>query len=708
MIDLTPKKVRKGSQADKTRAAFLAEVRKRFTQGVTADATNRATFIDNLKAVVGLNQWDDRIKNEREANGRPCLNFNQLPTFINQIVGDQRESRPACKVRPSDNKATVDSARVMENLIRAIEADSHAEVARDKSFDTAVKGNHGARRIITEYESDDSFNQVIKVKPIRNPLSVVWDPLSVEWDKGDAEWLIIYSDLHKDIFEEKYPDATMVNFDTIDSTMTEWYSKDKVRVAEYFKKKSGETKVIVQLKHTLLVTDTGRPVLDDAGDEVPGPRHGEIIDKKDAVNLEPGIEIAKDESGKEITRVVKSRKIVRYMVSGSDILEDEQEWPSKYWPVIPVEGRETDIEGKVYKKGLIDEAKDSMKSYNLSRNSEIETYAMAPKAPVTGTPKMFQGHEASWDMAHKKVLPRLLFNADSNFPGMKPERLPPPELSTAITQSTIQAREEMKGIIGIFNPGPWEISNEVSGRALDKRQHQSDVGSYEFIDNLSRSLELEYRIYIDLIPHVYDTQRAVKLLHLDGTVSTVNINEQVVENGERKVKNDLTVGRYDVIVTMGPNFSTQRQEAVSNMISLLQAAPQIAPFVAHLMVKNMDFADAQDLAKYLKMGLFPKQFLKPEEMQEMSKEFPNAFQPQAQQMLQKQILEGKAQLDMAKAGKAMAETAQIKEEIGVMVAEMELKVMEAIDIKLGQIVGMGQPEQGGHLPQGMPPGAPVK
>ncbi len=67
------------------------------------------------------------------------------------------------------------------------------------------------------------------------------------------------------------------------------------------------------------------------------------------------------------------------------------------------------------------------------------------------------------------------------------------------------------------------------------------------------------------------------------------------------VKNDLTVGRYDVVMDTGPGYDTKRLESAETMIDLLKTplAEPIAKVGADLVVRNMDFAGASDLADRL-------------------------------------------------------------------------------------------------------------
>jgi hypothetical protein len=152
------------------------------------------------------------------------------------------------------------------------------------------------------------------------------------------------------------------------------------------------------------------------------------------------------------------------------------------------------------------------------------------------------------------------------------------------------------------------------------RQREGDVSSFHFIDHLSRAIRHAGRIIIDLIPHVYSTERMVRVLGADGAPQGVPVNQRVITRPggpplalpkamaaaaldprlAAMVKVfDLTVGKYDVTVEAGPSFTTQRETAANQMMELIQAYPQIAPMIGDLLVKNLDWPGADEIAQRL-------------------------------------------------------------------------------------------------------------
>ena len=91
-------------ETDSKPAKKLEKILKRLKKCVKADEHNRKEGVEDLKFLNG-DQWDAMEKRRRSLSGRPALQINLLPKFVDQVVGDGRHNRPRCKVRPADDGA---------------------------------------------------------------------------------------------------------------------------------------------------------------------------------------------------------------------------------------------------------------------------------------------------------------------------------------------------------------------------------------------------------------------------------------------------------------------------------------------------------------------------------------------------------------------------------------------------------------------------
>jgi hypothetical protein len=207
------------------------------------------------------------------------------------------------------------------------------------------------------------------------------------------------------------------------------------------------------------------------------------------------------------------------------------------------------------------------------------------------------------------------------------------------------------------------------------RQREGDVNTFHFIDNLSRSIRQVGCVLIDLIPKVYSGERVLRIIGPDLEEETVKIGEQPEQpqmggdmggeqggmiEGVDKVY-DLSVGRYDVAVDTGPGYTTKREESAAQMVEFVRAYPQAMPIMGDLMVKALDWPQAEEIADRLK-AMLPQQLQEgmPPEMQQMmeqGKQIIGKLQQENQQLKTDKSIEA----EKLKMERFKAETDRLKE-----------------------------------------------
>jgi len=521
-------------------------------------------------------QWPQEIADQRQREGRPTLTMNHMPKYIRQVTNDARQNKPQVKIRPVDGGADVKIADIYGGLIRQIESASDADIAYDTAAFCAVTQGAGFWRVDIDYATNDSFDYDICVNRIPNPLAVTFDPLSQAGDASDWRGCFLVDEMEKKQFEAEYPGADSAGWK--DSPWQEsWFSGDMVRVAEYWQRKEIERKIYLMSDGQVLDEDTL---------------------KREDVRAQ--LDMAGITAGR--SKKVPSYKIIHKIMSGAETLE-ETEWAGTLIPIVPVFGEEFWIEGRRYWRSLIHHGKDAQRNFNYWRSAGTELVALAPKAPFIG-PKGFIGtgtQAEKWGSANAESHSFLEY--DGQVP---PERSPFAGVPSGVLQEAQLAAEDMREIIGInlSGFGVQERGGPESGRALRMRRSEGDTGTFHFHDNLSRAVRYSGRVMVELIPKVYNTERVLRILGDDGTQNMVPVN-QPIQMGEQVMTYDLTVGKYDVAVDVGPSFTTRREEAVESMVSFIQAYPPAAPVMADMIAKASDWPDSAKLAKRMEAMLPP-------------------------------------------------------------------------------------------------------
>lgn len=588
---------------DGRKRALVDLARKRFAAAEEAESELRRLAEEDIRFRAG-EQWDAQVLAARQLDRRPALVINRMPQFERQVTNEQRQSKPAIQVSPVDSAGDKDTAEVLQGLIRHIEYDSGADVAYDTALTSAVRGGFGFLRLVSEYESESSFEQTLKIKRVRDPFSVYLDPSAQEQDGSDANFAFVVDDgISKEQFKEEYPDCEPV--------AGGWGSRANIgghacQVVEYFYRER-ERDELVRLK----LAD-GSTLDLFASDPVGSP---ELL-----------------EGAQEIDRRPTHRIRVRWAkIAGSTVIA-ETEFPSKWIPVVPVLGDELWVGGKRILEGIIRNAKDPQRMYNYWSTAITEAIALAPKAPFIGAEGQFAGHEKEWAAAASRNVATLSYKPVT----IGGQMAPPPQRNAyeapiaGMTQAMMFASDDMKATTGVYDASLGNRSNETTGVAIQARQNQSQTSTLHFSDNLARALRHLGRILIDAIPRVYDGERMLRILGEDQTEKMVGINGAKAPQQEKTFA--LGTGRYDVTVAMGPSYTSRRQESAASQMEFIRVYPQAAAVVGDLLAENMDWPGATKIAERLKKML-PPGLAEPDPEQKID---PGALMHQLQQMQQQQ------------------------------------------------------------------------
>ncbi|TFH46854.1 MAG: hypothetical protein E4H01_09260, partial [Lysobacterales bacterium] len=590
------------------------------------------------------------IRREREndiENGpRPCLTIDKINQYIVQIVNDMRQGKPGINVRPQDDNADLETAKILKGLVRNIEDQSNADIAYATAGESAVKIGLGFFRITTEYVSDDSFDQEIFIRPLPNTFAVYLGP-HVMHDGSDAKRGFIVESQPLEMFRDSYPKAKYKQdeFEDIGIDFAYWHNGETVTVVEHF--------YIEKKAETLYFLADGTTMSKADYDKWPAE-----------AGMAPSI---------QDQRTTFKEQVKWCKMTGIEVLE-ERDLPGKYIPIVEVIGRESHLGGQRYLWGIVRPAKDSLRMYNYFASTITEKMGLAPKAPFIGAVGQFATSPDKWRKANRGNYAVLEYdalevNGNAVAPPQRQGAIP---MEAALLNQMQVIEHDVQTSLGMFKAATGESESQQSGRAILALQRESDTGTYHFGANLGVSIRHAGRIIVDMIPHYYDTKRIVRILGEDGEVEAVQLdpNQQEArrqvsgENGAIQNIHNPGVGKYDVTTTVGPSYNTKRMEAAATFVEMAKgsADPASAAVLRYLVMRNSDSAGADEAAKLLKT------LLPPQALQAIASKDP--IPPQV--MMQMQQLQGQMQQMQEEGQKLQQENVQLKSGAQVGMAKVQV------------------------------------
>lgn len=603
----------------------------------------------------------------------PKFEINKVATELNRIISEYRNNRITVKFRPGDREASEELANKLNGLFRADYEETDGGEACDNAFDDAATGGFGCFRLtsmlVNEYDPMDE-RQRIAIEPVYDPSRSVWfDPDAKKYDKSDALWAFCMYSLSPEKYEAEYGKIPPSSLDTTTITSWEydWFAPEVVYIAKYYEVR----------KESVDVISYQQPITG----EIATYDSDQIEDIEDELADAGFIEVAR--------RSVKRRRVYVSVVDGENFLEKPRRIPGEHIPLIPVYGKRWFIDDIERVEGHIAKAMDPQRLYNLQVSMLADSAAQDPGQVPVFSPEQVRGLEKHWENRNKKrpafLVARPLMDKQGNPLGQAAPGsfTPAPQLSPAIAtmlQLTSSDIQEVTGGSQAMQQMPSNIAQETVSNLMNR----SDMASFIYLDNMAKSLKRAGEVWLSMAREVYGSDREVRVVNEDGTDDIALMNAQIVDRqtGNVVALNDLSTGRYDVTVDVGPSYTARRDATVAALTGVLNTmVPQDpeAGIIRGLIMDNMDGEGLDDYKEYNRNKLLTAGVVKPRNVKEQ--QIVQQAQMAAQNQPDPNMVLAQAQMvaAQAEAQKAQNETAQVQ--IKAFSAQQDAQLSQAQVVK---------------------------
>lgn len=465
--------------------------------------------------------------------GRPCIWPDETSQYVKQFNNNLRQNKRSIKISPRSEDAQDKDAEHRQAYIRGIEYASKAQSIYTTGAESAAQCGFGYWRVTYRVTGPNKEKEPRLVR-IPNWSTVFPDPDAKESDFSDQARCFVIDTMRQTTFARRYPNAKKRSFTNSDNQMAPgWMSGENITVAEYWT----------------------REEIDNDGE--------------------------------------KLYDVTQYITNGFEILETNQ-WIGSWIPIIGVFGEELYVRSGGQSKrifmSLIRRARAPQQMLAYVASQEAEEFGMMPRAALQGWKGMFDSEVHK--LLHK--VPRAYveftvptdWNAQWGAPQLptRAQFTPNPQ---AYEMSYERWRRAIQSAMGISPlPTAAQRQNEKSGVALEKIQNQQAVGSFHITDNFVRALgntgrqinELITKLAIknDLPKQILgkdqkDEDQILKVAQSGGSETDNPASEHLDEADQFYAHR----GQFEVVVSDGPNYLSQREEASQFADTLLQALPSL-------------------------------------------------------------------------------------------------------------------------------------
>jgi hypothetical protein len=564
-------------------------------------------------------QWTAIERSEFNRLFKVAFTANKLLDPINKIRGEQRKNKPDLIVRSLTGKATQEQINLRADLVRTISYQSQNDLIYQTAFNQALLMGWGAFQIDLDYENPRSFNKIIKFLLIPDAVRTTFDPMAIKPHKGDGDYCARQYVFGRDQFAATYP-YVLNPVSYSDPRMFldfQWETRDTIVICDYYVKEWYSLKI--------LKLSNGDSVTESQWEDM---QKNEIKLQKELAASAHASE-SRDLILSLIPKVVAERQTQDYDIMHYRLIKDRiiefSKWPSRYLPIIFVDGNSHFIEGRQYTRSYIHEAKDTQRFLNYLLSERATEIKNRRREQWLGTPDNIVGYEQDWrnpelqvGMLKAKVDPKT---------GQLPQKMPAWQLSPELIQEYQTCGQDIREILGYSEQQELQ-GRDISGKARRERKLEGSMAAYVYYDNLNQAIEQAGRTVLDLLPHVYgEDERHLIITKKDGKSNSIVLNKR---NSDGSIENAIEVGDYDIEINTGPSFAVQKDMALEFFQQTLQASPQLFPLIADLWAKNLDIQYQEQIVERFKT-IVPPQILAKEEGKELPPQPPSP-QEQAMQM----------------------------------------------------------------------------
>jgi hypothetical protein len=575
---------------------------------------------------------------------RPRLEVNKIALSVIRIINEYRNNRVTVDFVSKDGVANDKLAEVCDGLYRADEKDSVANEAYDNAFEEAVGGGFGAWRLRADYEdheNDEDERQRILIEPIYDADSSVWFDLdSKRQDKSDAKVCFVIAGMTHSSYVDTWGDDPASWPKTVHQSEFDWLTPDVVYVAEYYRvEEVGET---VRIFETIDGSEERYTTYDFNEDE-------QLEEMLAAVGT------------REVRQKrVKKKKVHKYIMSGSQILEDCGYIAGKCIPIIPVFGKRWFIDNIERCMGHVRLAKDAQRLKNMQLSKLAEISALSTIEKPIFVPEQVAGHQVMWSEDNLKQYPYLLVNPITDQNGAQAVGGPvgytkPPQIPPAMAALLQITEMDIDQILGTQSAGE-EVTSNLSGKAVELIQTRLDMQTFIYMSNFSKAMRRCGEVWLSMAKELYvEDERTMKVIDVTDTVDSITLMTPAIsEIGEVITENDLSKASFDVDVDVGPSSSSKRSATVRALTGMMQitADPEMQSVLGSMAMMNMEGEGISEVRDFFRQKLIRMGVVKPTEAEaeEMMAAMQN--QPPDPNAL---FLQAAAEEATAKAAKARAD-----------------------------------------------------
>ncbi len=581
---------------------------------------------------------------------KPQIEFNVLEAYISRLRGEFSKQEPSIEVMAGDDQPVdVKTIEVVQGHCKHIINEANKDGCEYHVYTDTLSGGFSVVKVWTEYAHEMSFNQVIKMGRVYDPVLTGFDPLARQPHKGDGNFCFEMFPRLKEDFTREFPNIPIddLTYSRAIEGFNWSYKNEKddiLIICDYYEKKKKKANIVQIVGGQVMLEEDYKKFVNN---------WMQMVELMGEIEQPPGI------VGKP--RETEIETIVRYRFIEDKILEIE-ETDFKMLPLVFIDGNSVIIRN-ANDKSVFQKCRPYV--YHARGIQKLKNFAgqtLANELENMIQHKFIVAKEAipleeDYLQAYRdvQIADVLVYNSSNELAPDKP--LPPPSviprvnIPQEVINTFVGSDNLTQNILGNFDMDIAKMNNsQTSGIAIVEAATQNNSAAMPYIVGFLQGLNRISEIIVDLIPKYYKTPRTLPIVQPNGKKGYVKINQP------EGIEINYPENALNVKVEAGVNFSIQKSRALNQIISLMQASPLFAQFMntegLEVLLNNIEIKGIDEIKEKAANWQEKMRQIQQQQMEQQANQ-PNPvmmkMQMEQAKMAQKgQEVQGKLALDMAK------------------------------------------------------------
>mgnify|MGYP001570036741 CR=1 FL=1 len=543
---------------------------------------DRLEAIYKNNAIVLGDQWDEELKAKLQSQGRPTYCLNIELSFVMQLLGMQKRQARSWKVVPVDDSGDDTVAEVLKKLLLQIANDNDLDYIDEQVFEAGVIGCVGWYYVDMDYDEDP--RGTIKIY-IEDNTMVFPDPDAKMDNQQDWGYVIKTSWMTWDKIRKTWGDKVLSTPPEL-SVLSRWWELLRERLPAALRGRVKE-ELVDHVNNLYRVIDLWEREYRDVR-IVQDPASGSL---HNVVNREAA-EILVQRGWIPISFGKRPYLRLTTVLPHTDTVLEERLVNRRYFPFAgfyPMKFAGLPLVDCI---SYVENLHGVQDAININSSVVSDTLQRSVNGGILVGPG---------ESALKRDL--IERGSEPGYVGIKATNLNIERLQQDFPSGTYQFLQmnEMyaQRISGqpLAQRGESE-SSEESGTLFRAKVQQGITTLAPIFSAFSRTRRLLAKIIMEFIQSEYTQERVVRIIGDKNESLQINTRDPYAIE---RVLNDVTIGKYDVVIEDEPHIKAQRQDELRSLSEIIKVMPpEMVALIAPEIIENTDLPNRRELAERMR------------------------------------------------------------------------------------------------------------